>query len=73
MVAAAATLHASGITTVQTADQAARALEPFAGDLAGLVFALGVVPGWDARLSTYLGELVARSPKLSPINGWIRC
>jgi Mn2+/Fe2+ NRAMP family transporter len=43
MVAAAATLHASGITTVQTADQAARALEPFAGDLAGLVFALGVV------------------------------
>jgi Mn2+/Fe2+ NRAMP family transporter len=43
MVAAAATLHVSGITTVQTADQAARALQPFAGDLAGLVFALGVV------------------------------
>ena len=43
MVAAAATLHVSGITTVQTADQAAEALRPFAGDLAGLVFALGVV------------------------------
>ena len=43
MVAAAATLHASGITTVQTAEQAAQALEPFAGDLAGLVFALGIV------------------------------
>jgi NRAMP (natural resistance-associated macrophage protein)-like metal ion transporter len=43
MVAAAATLHVSGITTVQTADQAADALRPFAGDLAGAVFALGVV------------------------------
>jgi Mn2+/Fe2+ NRAMP family transporter len=43
MVAAAITLHRNGITQVQTADQAARALEPFAGDLAGVVFALGVV------------------------------
>jgi len=43
MVAAAATLHTSGITTIQTADEAAQALRPFAGDLAGLVFALGVV------------------------------
>jgi Mn2+/Fe2+ NRAMP family transporter len=43
MVAAAATLHVSGVTTVQTADQAAQALRPFAGDLAGLVFALGIV------------------------------
>ena len=43
MVAAAATLHVSGITNVQTADQAAKALEPFAGSLAQLLFALGVV------------------------------
>ena len=43
IVATGATLHASGITTIATADQAARALEPIAGDLAGLVFALGVV------------------------------
>jgi NRAMP (natural resistance-associated macrophage protein)-like metal ion transporter len=43
MVAAAATLHVSGTTTVATADQAARALQPLAGDLAGLLFALGVV------------------------------
>ena len=43
IVAAAATLHASGITNVETADQAAQALKPFAGDLAGLVFAIGVV------------------------------
>jgi len=43
MVAAAATLHVSGITNVQTADQAAKALEPFAGSMAQLLFALGVV------------------------------
>ena len=43
VVAAAVTLHAKGITTIDTAEQAARALEPVAGDLAGLVFALGVV------------------------------
>jgi NRAMP (natural resistance-associated macrophage protein)-like metal ion transporter len=43
IVSAAATLHASGITNITTADQAAEALQPFAGDLAGLVFAIGVV------------------------------
>jgi Mn2+/Fe2+ NRAMP family transporter len=43
VVAAAVTLHAKDITTINTAEQAARALEPVAGDLAGLVFALGVV------------------------------
>jgi NRAMP (natural resistance-associated macrophage protein)-like metal ion transporter len=43
MVVAAATLHPAGITTVGTADQAARALRPLAGDLAGLLFALGIV------------------------------
>lgn len=43
MVVAASTLHRAGITRVTTADQAAEALQPFAGDLAGLVFALGIV------------------------------
>ncbi|MEX1008583.1 MAG: Nramp family divalent metal transporter [Acidimicrobiia bacterium] len=43
MVSAAAALHTGGITNIATADQAAQALKPFAGDLAGLVFALGVV------------------------------
>jgi NRAMP (natural resistance-associated macrophage protein)-like metal ion transporter len=43
MVGAAATLHASGITTVNTAVQAAKALEPAAGDFAGLIFAIGIV------------------------------
>lgn len=43
MVVAASTLHANGITTIATADQAAAALRPLAGDLSGLVFALGIV------------------------------
>ncbi len=43
MVASAATLGARGITTVETADQAARALRPIAGNVAGLLFALGIV------------------------------
>lgn len=43
MVTAAATLHAEGITTIGTADEAAQALEPLAGRLAGLVFTLGIV------------------------------
>ena len=43
MVAAGATLSRSGITTVQTADQAAAALRPLAGSLASLLFMLGIV------------------------------
>jgi len=43
MVTAAATLHVEGITTIGTADEAAQALEPLAGHLAGLVFTLGIV------------------------------
>src|SRR5262249_48693348 len=43
MVAAAVTLHAKGITTIETAQQAAQALEPAAGRLAEFVFAVGIV------------------------------
>lgn len=43
MVTAAATLHVEGITTIGTADEAAQALEPLAGRLAGLVFTLGIL------------------------------
>jgi Mn2+/Fe2+ NRAMP family transporter len=43
MVAAAATLHANGITSVRTASQAAQALQPIAGHFAGTIFAIGVV------------------------------
>ena len=39
----AATLHAHGITDIQTSSQAAQALRPIAGDLAFFVFALGII------------------------------
>lgn len=42
-VSAASTLGAHGITNIGTADQAAQALKPIAGDFAGLLFALGIV------------------------------
>ena len=43
MITAAATLHANGIFDVETADQAASALRPIAGDYAGLLFLLGIL------------------------------
>jgi NRAMP (natural resistance-associated macrophage protein)-like metal ion transporter len=39
----AATLHAHGITTIQTSAQAAEALRPLAGPFAFTVFALGII------------------------------
>ncbi len=43
ILATGATLHPSGQTEVESAAQAAQALEPLAGEAAGLLFALGVV------------------------------
>jgi len=43
MIATAATLHASGKTTIGTAADAAKALEPAAGPFAFLLFALGII------------------------------
>ncbi len=43
IVATAATLHAAGITDVETSSQAAEALRPVAGPLAFSLFALGIV------------------------------
>ena len=43
MLATAVTLHVAGITDVDTAAQAASALRPLAGDLAYVVFALGIL------------------------------
>lgn len=40
---AASTLFANGITNIETADQAAKALEPIAGKASSLLFALGIV------------------------------
>ncbi len=43
ILTAAATLHASGKTDIQTSAQAAEALKPIAGDFAEWIFALGIV------------------------------
>jgi NRAMP (natural resistance-associated macrophage protein)-like metal ion transporter len=43
IVTTAATLHAHGITDVQTSEQAAKALRPIAGEFAFIVFALGIL------------------------------
>jgi Mn2+/Fe2+ NRAMP family transporter len=41
--ATALTLHASGLTDINTGADAAQALRPLAGDLAGIVFAIGMI------------------------------
>ena len=43
IITTAATLHASGITDIQSSAQAAQALKPVAGAFAELTFALGIV------------------------------
>lgn len=43
IAACSVTLYASGITTVQTAADAAKALRPIAGEYAYLLFALGII------------------------------
>ncbi|PJA90238.1 MAG: iron transporter [Candidatus Magasanikbacteria bacterium CG_4_9_14_3_um_filter_32_9] len=43
IVTAASTLGANGITNITTADQAAMALRPLAGDFAYLLFAVGII------------------------------
>lgn len=39
----AATLHAAGVTAIQTSAQAAEALRPIAGDFTFLLFSLGII------------------------------
>jgi len=43
ILATAVTLHASGVTDIKTAAQAAGALRPLAGDFAFLLFAIGIL------------------------------
>src|SRR5436305_1604121 len=45
MLVAAATLHLAGVYEINTAEQAARALEPLAGRFAFTLFSLGIVGG----------------------------
>ena len=43
ILATGVTLHAAGVTNIETAAQAANALRPLAGDFAFLIFALGIL------------------------------
>jgi NRAMP (natural resistance-associated macrophage protein)-like metal ion transporter len=43
IITTAATLHANGVTDIQTSKQAAEALRPIAGEFAFIVFALGIL------------------------------
>ncbi|UVK46694.1 divalent metal cation transporter [Mesorhizobium sp. AR07] len=43
MITAGATLHANGVTDIETTSQAAEALKPVAGSFAFFIFALGVI------------------------------
>ena len=43
IISTAATLHAAGITQIQTSSQAAEALRPIAGEFTFLVFSLGII------------------------------
>ncbi len=43
IMTSSSTLHANGITSIQTADQAAAALRPLAGPFAEALFAIGIV------------------------------
>jgi len=69
--AAAATLHAHGVTTIETAAQAAQALEPVAGRFAFVLFAAGIigtgmlaVPVLAGSAAYAVSEMVGRSPSL---------
>jgi Mn2+/Fe2+ NRAMP family transporter len=49
LLTTAATLHASGITSINSPQEAALALKPLAGDLAYLLFAVGIIGiGWQS-------------------------
>lgn len=43
ILSTAATLHAAGVTDIQTSSQAAEALRPLAGDLTFALFSLGII------------------------------
>jgi len=57
IITTAATLHAHGVTDIQSSSQAAEALRPIAGSFAAIIFTAGIVgtgcsqfPSWPTRL-----------------------
>lgn len=64
---AASTLYANGIHQIETADQAAKALEPVAGPAASLLFTLGIVGTGLLAIPVLAG---AAAYAISEIFGW---
>jgi len=67
ILATGAVLHSKGITKIDTVEQAAKALEPLAGKLAYLFFALGVIGTGFLAIPVLAGSL---SYQLSETFGW---
>jgi NRAMP (natural resistance-associated macrophage protein)-like metal ion transporter len=67
IAACAATLHASGITTITSAAEAANALRPLAGDNAYLLFTLGIIGTGMLAIPVLAGS---SSYALSEAFGW---
>jgi Mn2+/Fe2+ NRAMP family transporter len=67
MLSTAVTLNAAGVTSVQTAAQAASALRPVAGDFAFVLFCLGVVGAGLLAIPTLAGSAAYA---LSEAMGW---
>jgi Mn2+/Fe2+ NRAMP family transporter len=67
ILATAVTLNAHGVTNIQTAAQAAIALKPIAGDLASVLFAVGIVGTGLLAIPTLAGSAAYA---LSEAMGW---
>ena len=67
ILSTAVTLHAAGVTNIQTAAQAASALRPVAGELAFALFALGIVATGLLAVPTLAGSAAYA---LSEARGW---
>ncbi|MCI3132310.1 NRAMP family divalent metal transporter [Phenylobacterium aquaticum] len=67
ILSTAVTLHAAGVTQIQTAGQAANALRPIAGDFAFALFALGIIGTGLLAIPTLAGSAAYA---LSEALGW---
>lgn len=67
IVTAAVSLNSNGVTTISTTKEAAEALRPFAGDLAYVIFSLGVVSVGFLAIPVLAG---ASSYALAETFGW---
>jgi NRAMP (natural resistance-associated macrophage protein)-like metal ion transporter len=65
VITTAATLHAHGVTDIQTSAQAAEALRPIAGRFVFLVFALGIIGTGMLALPVLADQPPTRSARLS--------